>query len=162
MKSERFSEAKSERFSEAKMNPALAYLQAHVGRKLSEGSPSPTGRWLDGTLLAAEPGSLTVQFTVREEMCNPARILHGGIAATMLDDVVGMTVFSLGLDVFFTSVNLAVDFLYAAPLGSTVVAKSEIVRQGKKIIHAECRLTDEAGRLVAKAASNLVGTSKGL
>jgi len=129
---------------------------------MGQRSPSPTGRWLDGTLLAAEPGSLTVQFTVREEFCNPARILQGGIAATMMDDLMGMTVFSLGLDVFFTSVNLTVDFLYAAPLGSTVVAKSEIIRQGKKIVHAECRLTDEAGRLVAKATSNLVATSKGI
>lgn len=143
-------------------NPALDYLQAHVGRKLSQGSPSPTGRWLDGTLLATDPGSLTVQFTVREEMCNPVRILHGGIAATMMDDLMGMTVFSLGLDVFFTSVNLNVDFLYAAPVGATVTAKSEIVRQGKKIIHAECRLTDEQGRLVAKATSNLVATSQPL
>ncbi len=151
---------KSERFSEAKTNPALEFFQANVGQRMGQRSPSPSGRWLDGALLAAEPGSLTVQFTVREEMCNPARILQGGIAATMLDDLMGMTVFSLGLDVFFTSVNLNVDFLYAAPLGATVTAKSEIIRQGKKIIHAECRLTDEAGRLVAKATSNLVATSQ--
>ncbi len=151
---------KPERFSEADPNPTLDFFRANVGPNLSQRSPSPTGRWLGGMLLAAEPGSLTVQFTVREEFCNPARILHGGIAATMMDDLMGITVFSLRLDVFFTSVNLNVDFLYAAPLGTTVVARSEVVRQGKKIIHAECRLTDEAGRLVAKATSNLVATSQ--
>lgn len=124
--------------------------------------PSPLAKWLDGTLLTAEKGSLTAEYTVREEMCNPAHILHGGIAAAIIDDLMGATVFSLGVPTFFSSVNLNVDYLFSAPLGAKVIAKTEVIRAGKKVIHIECRIFDEQQNIIAKATSNLVATSKTL
>lgn len=145
------------------MNPtALDYFRAHLGHLLADHSPSPMGRWLGGRLVGAEEGSLTVEYGVREDFCNPARILHGGVAAAIMDDLMGMTVFSLGLPTFYTSVNLSVDFLWSAPLGSTITAKSRIVRQGRKIVNATCEIRDAEGVLVAQCTSNLVATSKTL
>ena len=80
---------------------------------------------------------IEIEYQVKEEMVNPARILHGGIAATMLDDIIGMTVFMMGNGVFYSTVNLSVDYLFSARLGETVRVKSKIVRMGKKIAHAE-------------------------
>ena len=143
------------------MNNVLAFFQSLIGKSMGNG-PSPLAKWLNGTLLAAEKGSLTAEYTVREEMCNPAHILHGGIAAAIMDDLMGATVFSLGVPTFFSSVNLNVDYLYSAPVGAKVIAKTEVIRAGKKVIHIECRIFDEQQNIIAKATSNLVATSKTL
>ncbi|MFC5412730.1 PaaI family thioesterase [Larkinella bovis] len=139
-------------------NSRLPFFRSLIGQDLRH-SPSPLGRWLNGTVRAAEEGSLTVEYEVREEMTNPMRILHGGALAAILDDLIGATVYALGREYIYTSVNLNVDFLHSARLGETVTAQSRIVRAGKNIIHAECQVTATDGKIIAKAASNLVQTS---
>lgn len=140
-------------------NPALEFFKNNIGKTSAEVSPSPFGRWLNGTLTAVEEGSLTVEFIVRTDMCNPAHILHGGVATSILDDVIGMTVFSMGNQIFYSTVNLSVDFLFAAKPNEKLTAKSKIVRMGKKIAHAEGEIRNEAGQIIAKCTTNLVATS---
>lgn len=142
-------------------NPVIQYFKSMIGQSMAKG-PSPLAKWLDGTLIGAEEGSLTAEYTVRPEMCNPGGILHGGIAAAIMDDLMGATVFSLGREAFYTSINLNVDYLYSVPAGQRVVAKSQVVRAGKKVIHIECEIVDTEQNIVAKATSNLVATSKSL
>lgn len=139
-------------------NPIFEAMQAHIGRYSSEGSPSALSRWLNGKLVAVEWGSLTFEFEVREDFTNPAMILHGGVAAAMMDDVIGATVFSLGKDAFFASLNLNVDYLRPAKIGETIQVISEIIRDGNTVTHAECKILNKEGKLVAKAVSNLVRT----
>lgn len=138
-------------------NPTIQWMQARVGQEMTE-SPSPLSRWLRGTLLKAEPGEMSVQFIIREEMTNPMGVIHGGMVAAIIDDVIGSAVFSLHHEFFYTSVNLNIDFLASAKLGSTITAHANIIRQGRNIIHAECRIVDDEGKLLAKGASNLLVT----
>jgi acyl-coenzyme A thioesterase 13 len=140
-------------------NPALAFFKSNIGKTSAEVSPSPFGRWLNGTLIDAEEGSITMEFTVREDMCNPGGIMHGGVATGMMDDIIGMTVFLTGTQVFYSTVNLSVDFLFAAKPHEKLIVKSKIVRMGKKIAHAEGEIRNEAGQIVAKCTTNLVATS---
>lgn len=135
-------------------NEALELFKANIGKNFDE-SPSPLSRWLNGTLLQAEEGMLEASFVVREEMTNPMGILHGGAIAAICDDLIGATTFTLGREHFYTSINLNLDFLSSARMGDTVIAKASLVRAGQTIIHAECVLRNEAGKLLAKAASNL-------
>lgn len=137
----------------------LAFFKKNIGNRIAENSISPIAKWLDGVLTAAESGSLTAEFIVKEDMCNPARILHGGAAASMMDDLIGMTIFSMGHTVFYSTVNLSIDYLYAAKLGEKVIAKSNVIRVGKKIAHAEGEIRNESGTLIAKCSTNLVATS---
>jgi acyl-coenzyme A thioesterase 13 len=140
-------------------NPVLAFFKNNIGKTSAEVSPSPFGRWLNGTLIDAEEGSLTMEFTVREDMCNPGGIMHGGVAIGMMDDLIGMTTFSMGNQAFYSTVNLNTDFLYSAKPNEKLIAKSKIVRMGKKIAHAEGEIRNEAGQIVAKCTTNLVATS---
>jgi uncharacterized protein (TIGR00369 family) len=141
------------------MNPFFEFFKSNIGQKLAK-SPSELTKWLDGTLLAVEEGSLTVEFDVRPDMCNPGRILHGGIATTLMDDVIGMTVASMGMEYFYSSINLSVDFLYAVPMGGKVTVKSQLIRAGKKVINIEAKVYDEAQRVIAKCTSNMGVTSQ--
>ncbi len=136
----------------------IEFFKANIGKYSTEMSPSATGRWLNGKLIAVEEGSLTVEFVVREEMLNPGQILHGGIATTMMDDVMGMTVFSLGRTDFYVTINIALDFLRPARLGNTIIAKSRVVRAGDSVINIECELNHTDGKLIARCISNMVKT----
>ncbi|MES2732821.1 MAG: PaaI family thioesterase [Bacteroidota bacterium] len=138
-------------------NPALAYLKTQIDKTMAA-SPSPLARWMNGTLKAASEGTMTVEFTVREEMTNPIGILHGGIAAAMMDEVVGATVYSLGSEYFYVSVNLNVDYLSSAKLGDVVLVHSQVVRKGRNIVHAECQITNTEGKLLVKATTNMLAT----
>ena len=116
------------------------------------------GRWLNGKLLEAEEGLLSFEFEVREEMTNPMGILHGGMSALIMDEVIGATVHTLNRDVYYTSVNLGVDFLKSSPAGSTIKATAQIIRPGKTIVNAECKVYNQKGDIIAKGMSNLVRT----
>ena len=70
--------------------------------------------------------------------------------------MIGATIYSLGNENQYTSVNLVIDFLESAKKGETVTAKSSIIRQGKTIINAQCEVFSEPGRLLARGTSNLL------
>ena len=141
------------------MNPAIEFFRNNIGKASAEISPSPFGRWLNGTLIEVEEGSLTMEFIVRKDMCNPGGIMHGGVAIGMMDDIIGMTTFSMGNQAFYSTVNLNTDFLYSAKPDEKLIAKSKIVRMGKKIAHAEGEIRNETGQIIAKCTTNLVATS---
>ena len=122
-------------------------------------SPSPLGRWLNGTIRTVDYGRLVAEFTIRDEMTNPARVLHGGAAAAILDELIGVMVFSLGREYAYTSVNLAIDFLNAGRLGEVITATAEVIREGKNIIHCEGHLVAADGKIIAKCSTNLIQTS---
>jgi uncharacterized protein (TIGR00369 family) len=139
-------------------NQVLDYFIANIGKNSSEMSPSALDRWLEGKLIAVEEGSLTVEFVVREEMTNPGKILHGGVSASMMDDVIGMTVFSLGRENFYSTINLSVDYLLPAKVGEVIYVKSKVIRAGKTVINMECEVRNNEHKIVAKCTSNLVTT----
>ena len=139
-------------------NKRLLFLQKFIGQYMDQ-SPSPVGRWLNGKLIDIREGSMEVEFIVREDMTNPMGVLHGGIASTILDEVVGTMVYALGRDFAYVSVNLNCDFLHAARIGDVVTAKAKVVRAGKNIVHVEGIITDPESRIIAKCTSNLIQTN---
>lgn len=139
----------------ANANNRLEYMQTFIGKSMQY-SHSPVGRWLNGTLLDIREGSMKVEFIVREDMSNPMGILHGGMAATILDEVVGTMVFALGREFAFVSVNLNCDYLNAARIGEAIFADAKVIRAGKNIVHAEGVITNANGIIIAKCTSNLL------
>lgn len=77
----------------------------------------------------------------------------------MLDELIGIMVYSLGREYAYTSVNLSVDFLHAARLDDLLSASAALVRAGKNIIHCEGSILTADGKIVAKCATNLIQTS---
>lgn len=140
------------------MNPIMEFFKSNVGKYAADISPSGLGKWMNGKLIAVHEGSIEVEFVVREEMTNPLKILHGGSAASMLDDVMGMTVYMLGRESFYTTVNLNVDYLFPAKIGDTLLVKSKVIRAGKTVINIECTIYNTDHKIIAKCTSNMVAT----
>jgi acyl-coenzyme A thioesterase 13 len=137
-------------------NPNIVFYRKYIGQTIRT-APSPLSNWLAGTIREVEEDKLVIEFTVREEMTNPAKLLHGGMIAAIMDDVIGMHLFVAGTDGFYVSVSLHVDFMMPATQGSSVLAESVILRKGKKLISAECRLWNkDRSQLLAKGSAQLV------
>jgi acyl-coenzyme A thioesterase 13 len=143
-------------------NKILEYFKSNIGHKMGDKGPSLVAKWLDGKLIAAESGSLTFEFEVKPDFTNPVKILHGGVASAIMDEVIGATVYSLEKDAFYASVNLNVDFLNPAKEGEVIIARSQVIRNGNTIVHVECQIHNENGDLIAKSVSNMVRTKFGL
>lgn len=139
-------------------NPVLNYFRQYIGKSAAEIPAPPFTQWLNGTLRRVEQGELEAEFTVRKEMTNPAGMLHGGIHAAILDDMVGMNVALYGLEHLYVSVNLSVDFLAPVRTGEKVIARSKIIRVGKTIVNAVAELYNESGALLSRATTNMVNT----
>jgi acyl-coenzyme A thioesterase 13 len=139
-------------------NSRLIFLRQFVGQHMT-GSFSPVARWLNGRLIAIADSEMEIEYVVREDMCNPMSTLHGGIAATILDDIVGTMVYAMGREFAYTSVNLNCDFLNPAVVGDILTAKSQVIRAGKSVIHVEGQITNGLGKIVAKCSSNLIQTA---
>lgn len=132
-------------------------FKAQIGKKLDR-MPSHAGNWLEGTLLEVGEKHVTVAYTVDKKMCNPALILHGGVASLMLDEVIGMANVIASDEYLMSTINLAVDFLSSAKLGEKLEVKAVLVRTGANLNHWEAQISKESGKIVAKASSNMLKT----
>ena len=135
----------------------LMYFQSQIGQTLDK-TPSAAGNWLGGKLLEIDSHHIKVQYLVRPDMCNPGKVLHGGVASLMLDDVIGMGNFVVSSEFLMTSINLNVDFLSSAQVGEVLEVSAKLVRSGSNLNHWEAIIRKESGKTVAKASSNLIKT----
>jgi acyl-coenzyme A thioesterase 13 len=139
-----------------KTTKTIEYFRSVIGKEKVK-SPSPFMNWLKPVVVAAEYGSLTFEYKIREEMTNPMGNLHGGVIAGIIDDIMGATVYSLEKRDAFVTVNLSVDYFAPAGLGDVVHATTQVVKEGRNVINMSCELWLPAKkRLLAKASSNLL------
>jgi uncharacterized protein (TIGR00369 family) len=141
---------------ENEQNPIVEMFRSLIGTKLEDGPPFTT--WLGGTIVSCDVGEMEVEFEVRPEMANPTGLLHGGIQAAIIDDVIGMTSATLGEEGFMLTIDLHVNFLGRVKVGQMVKARARFVRLGRRIAHAVCELVDAEGNVVARGDSNLMKT----
>jgi len=143
-------------------NPILEFLQTLVGKHL-DNSPSPIGQWLNGKLAAISLGKATIEYAVRKEMTNPLGTLQGGVFATMMDDTLGVAVYSLGKDKLYVAVNFYLDYLEGVNEGETIAVTANILREGNTVLNVGMKVEDKNGKLIATGKCNLVSkTIEGL
>jgi acyl-coenzyme A thioesterase 13 len=141
------------------MNKSLAFLQSCIGQSTKEHGLGAVSKWIDGTLLEANEGHLKLQFVVDKNWLNPSKTFHGGMAATLIDDVMGMTIYSLGDAHFFTTINLQLDYLSFALAGDTITVEAKVVRKGVNVIHIEAGI-HKGRKLLVKASANCINSGK--
>ena len=98
-------------------------------------------------------GKATVTLTTGPQHANPMGTLHGGILCDIADAAMGMAFAStLGSDESFTTVELKINF-FRPVWEAQLKAEGWVVRRGRNVGYVECEITDDNGKLVAKAAS---------
>ena len=113
----------------------------------------PMGQLIGMRLVAIEPGRATFELDADERHHNPMGTLHGGVLCDIADSAMGMAYAStLGEGESFTTLELKINFL--RPVKSArLTAAGTVVQQGRTTGMAECLVSDERGRLIAKATS---------
>jgi len=145
--------------SASQRNKAIEFLQQQIGKDATA-APSAVMRWLNPILLAAQPGKLTFQYTVRKEWINPAGTLHGGITAAIIDDAIGATLFSLGEDHFYMTLNNVIDYFAPSFEHDTIIVDTALVKKGRQVVNAQCEVWNaDRSQLLAKGYSNLIKTT---
>ncbi|HNR18967.1 MAG TPA: PaaI family thioesterase [Bacteroidia bacterium] len=141
------------------MNKAVEFINQHLNEEVKN-SPSAFANWLGGKIIKAEAGHVIMQFDVRNDMTNPVMTLHGGVAAGIIDEVIGLTVFTVEHQYFFMTVNLHVNYFTKVNTGDVITADCTVVKDGKKIIHARCDLRNADGKTMVTGAADLLRTDK--
>ncbi|WP_059104942.1 PaaI family thioesterase [Shouchella shacheensis] len=95
-----------------------------------------------------EEGKVTVALNVDAHLLNRIDTLHGGVHATMIDNVLGATIFA-ATEVPSTTIQLSVHYFEPVAEGE-LIATATILKQSYKLVTAEGVIVDQSGTVVAK------------
>ena len=123
-------------------------------RSLERGEAAvPIGTLVGFRVASIQPGEAVIELEAGERHYNPMGTLHGGILCDIADAAMGMAYGSrLAEGETFTTLELKINFLRPV-WKARLRAVGRIVKSGRTIGLAECDITDENGRLVARASS---------
>ncbi|HLG14045.1 MAG TPA: PaaI family thioesterase [Blastocatellia bacterium] len=97
-----------------------------------------------------EPGKARLSVEVRQELMQLQGVMHGGAIATLIDTAVAFAIIGASEPGDrFTTVEMKVNYLAAIREGR-VTAEARLIRDGRRIVVAECDVWDSSGRLAAK------------
>ena len=122
--------------------------------------PSPPfARMLDLEITEVQPGRVVFAMKPAEWMYNPMGVVHGGLAATILDSCMGCAVHTT-LDVGFAFTTADLQVRYIRPMTAAtgrVLAEGHVVHRGRRVATAEGRLLVESGQtLLAHATTGCI------
>jgi len=118
-----------------------------------EAAPPPIARLLGFVLKSIEPGRAVFEMEVGDGHHNPMGTLHGGIYCDLADAAMGFAyAATLAEGESFTTVELKINFFRAVRQGR-LTAEAKVIKAGSTLGYVECDVTDDVGKLVAKAAS---------
>jgi uncharacterized protein (TIGR00369 family) len=126
-----------------------------LAKEMIEGKrqPAAIATLLGFRLTSVGEGRARVELEADERLANPMGTLHGGVMCDIADAAMGIAYAStLEAGESFTTLELKINFLRPVWRAS-LVADGAVVQRGRTVGMAECTITDEKGRLVAKATS---------
>lgn len=124
-----------------------------ISRFKDAAAAPPIARLLGFRLTEVEAGRVVVEFEAGPEHANPMGTLHGGVFCDIADAAMGMAyATTLEEGETFTTLELKINFLRPV-WNATLTANGRVVHAGRSVGLVECDVTDERGRLVARAVS---------
>jgi uncharacterized protein (TIGR00369 family) len=111
----------------------------------------PISRALGFSISQVEHGRVTFDYEPVFDHYNPLGSVHGGIAATLLDSVMGCCIHTtLKPGVGFTTLEIKINYVRAmTDKTGPVQAEGKILNVGSRVATSEGRLVDSAGKLLA-------------
>jgi uncharacterized protein (TIGR00369 family) len=111
----------------------------------------PISRVLGFRVSEVEPGRVVFDYTPVFDHYNPLGTVHGGIAATLLDSVMGCCIHTtLKAGMGYTTVEIKVNYVRAmTDKTGPVKAEGKVINVGSRIGTSEGKLYDGAGKLLA-------------
>lgn len=132
--------------------PGVEFLRRVASGELP---PPPMAQLMNIRLSEVEVGRVVFEGTPEEYHYNPLGVVHGGMAATLLDSALGCCVNScLDAGDFYTTLELKVNYLRPITLETgTVRAIATTVHVGRTTALVEGKVLDAADKIYAYASS---------
>jgi uncharacterized protein (TIGR00369 family) len=110
----------------------------------------------------SEPGRSVWRMLADERFANPVGIVQGGFVAAFADSAMGAASVTFAKDrkVFSANAEIKVSFLKPAKVGSTLTCTAYVISGGNRAAFIEAEITDEDGRMIAKASSTYLLTPR--
>lgn len=100
-------------------------------------------------LEALETDFARIAVDHRHALVQTAGILHGGVAASLIDTAVAQAILTTLKDSYrMVTVHLDTRYFQPVPAG-TVHAEGRVVRKGKRLVHGEVTVRNDASEIVA-------------
>ncbi len=100
------------------------------------------------------PTKMRVTLPVRSLHVNSAGVIHGGIISSLVDVAMSnlLEASDQGVQKAVT-IDLHTTFIQGAR-GAKLVAEANVVKEGRTLLYADCRVMDEEGQIVARATGS--------
>ncbi|NOT47386.1 MAG: PaaI family thioesterase [Acidobacteria bacterium] len=113
----------------------------------------PFARLMGMRLMDIRPNEAVIKIEMRDDLRQPAGVLHGGVTATLIDTAMAFAVITrLAPEERASTVDLTVHYLRPHFEG-TFTCTAKIVRAGKRIFTASADVVNEEGKQIATAIS---------
>ena len=128
--------------------PGIEFLRKMVAGELPQ---PPIARMMNFGVSEIAEGRAVFTCEPGEYHYNPIGVVHGGVAATLLDSAMGCAVHSLlPAGVGYTTLEIKVNYIRAMSADTGAVrCEANVVHAGSKTATAEGKLFDGQGRLIA-------------
>lgn len=112
-----------------------------------------------GMVLHVEPQSSWTEFVLRRDFQGWDGIAHGGIIATILDEVMAWSL--AGSDDWGVTARMAIQFRRPVPIGVPLRAEGQITATRRRLIETSARLVAAAdGQVLATATGTYVAADE--
>jgi acyl-CoA thioesterase len=118
----------------------------------------PIARFLGMKLVKITPGYARVTMKVLPEHINFNGLVFGGIIAAIADQAFAYGSNSLFLPSYATQFNI--HFVNGADVGDELIAECRVVRSGRRVGISEMTVTNQTGRLIARATGTTIPVSQ--
>ena len=126
----------------------------NVKELLAEARNEPIAAFLNMRLLELQPGYAKVMLKVLPEHQNFNGLTFGGIIMAVADQAFGYTVNSVRRPNVASQFNI--HFIAPAKAGDELIAEGRVVRSGRRVSIAEVTVTNQEGKLIAKATGTTI------
>ena len=133
----------------------IAYLRAI---QTGEVPPPPFAVLMGMSIAEIEEGRVVFTVEPAEYHYNPIGVVHGGLAATLLDSAMGCAVQSLlPAGTGYTTLEIKVNLVRALTVETGEVrAEGKVIHMGGRIATAEGKVVDRSGKLYAHATTTCI------
>lgn len=114
----------------------------------------PIASFLNMQLMELSPGYARVSIKIKPEYLNFNNFIFGGIVMAVADQAFGYAVNSVRRPNVASQFNI--HFIAAAKVGDELIAEGRVVKSGRKVSIAEMTVTNQEGKLIAKATGTTV------
>jgi uncharacterized protein (TIGR00369 family) len=133
----------------------LDYLRALADGRFPR---SPIAVLMNFTGIEVEEGRVVFRAEPAEFHLNPVGLVHGGLAATLLDSAMGCAIHTtLPAGAFYTTAQLNVHYVRAPRVGGgEIVCEGRVLHAGRSTATADATIRDAAGKLVAHGTTTCI------